>query len=118
MLNGAKVAPTRRKPAGSLSIGRKGLERFAIEVDRKLQLAIGCITKRQARLEVIGLCNRRSDGSSPANGEALCCRITRQAGNGICECPVEVEFLIDANHFRSALEAGLCEVFSLQAFDG
>ena len=112
------MAPKLRPEGGSLLVvgrGVHGFELLAVEVEREFELVAAGVAEGEAELEVEGFGDGGGDGAGPANGEGLGCGVARL--DGIREGPVEVDFLVDASDGGSAVEAGVGEVFALQAFE-
>ncbi len=102
VLDGSVVAAGGRELAGGRRWRSGGHELFAVEVEGEFHLVAAGIAERQAELEVERFGDGRGDGADPANGEGLGGGVGGL--DGIGECPVEVDFLVDADHFGCAVE--------------
>ena len=116
VLDGSVVTAGGRKLVGGLGLaGRRA--RVVCRRDRwRISPCPAWIAKRQADLKVVSLGDRGSDSAGPANGEGLSGGVGGL--DGVRECPVEVDFLVDADHVGCAVETGMREVLAFQAVYG
>ena len=116
VLNGSVVAAGGRELGGSRGGRARGFQLLAVEVEGEFQLVLAGVAEGEAELEVEGFGTGGGDYAYPANGKGLGGGVARFDGVG--EGPVEVDFLVDAGHCGSALEAGSGEVFASQSLSG
>ena len=116
VLDGSVVAAGGRQLRGRRGRRRGGLEWFAVEVDGEFELVLAGIADGKAELEVEGFGRRSTDSADPADCKGLRGSVTRLYWVG--EGPVEVDFLVDADHGGGAVEGGMREILAFEAFDG